>query len=218
MRRTSLVITLAMFLVLVVAAWPAYATIVGSKHDFKAKSYTTDTQVCQTCHAPHNNTATTPLWNHTVTGEGFAMYSSNTMDATAASAPDGPSLLCLSCHDGSLAIDAFNGSEGGADTGEIIDSGGTDYPAAVFLGTDLSNDHPISMGYQDAIDNGDLELNPITTTFEGSATIEDVLDGAGNVQCSSCHDVHDSDPGVVSAKLLRSSMASSGLCTKCHIK
>ena len=79
------------------------------------------------------------------------------------------------------------------------------------FGVDLSNDHPISMTY-DVLDTG---LNATSATSGLGGTIATDMLFGGNVECASCHDVHD-DNGIVG--LLKKSNAGSDLCTTCHNK
>lgn len=68
-------------------------------------------EVCVYCHTPHaaNSAAGTPLWNRTLpSGATFTTYAtlnSSTLTQTV-TVPGGSSLVCLSCHDGSFAIDS----------------------------------------------------------------------------------------------------------------
>jgi hypothetical protein len=142
------------------------------------------------------------------------------MDATT-SDPSGPSLLCLGCHDGSTAVDIFDKYAGGTVTmATYRDDGDYQVPNTGTAG-DLSGSHPISMAY-DADPNMN---NPGTTAMGTSGFIDDVLFGAagsGNVECSSCHDVHDTN-AVADTHLLRvdNSQAApnaSALCLTCHDK
>lgn len=69
-------------------------------------------EVCVYCHTPHgaNTAAGAPLWNRTLpTGTIYQTYDTlNTSTLTqAVSQPGAASLPCLSCHDGSQAIDAI---------------------------------------------------------------------------------------------------------------
>lgn len=199
----------------------AYAgTITGSVHDFSTSGWSGG-RICVACHTPHNSSTTVtdaPLWNHTLTTSTFTMYSRSSLDGTITGQPDGVSRLCLSCHDGTVAIDSFGGA-----------TGSTFMTGAANLGTDLSNDHPISITYNatTAASDGGLH-DPITTNVTiGSGgdktrtgSIDTVMLSAGTVQCSSCHDVHNTFtvPGAVGEPLLKVSKASSTLCLTCHDK
>src|SRR5512141_944892 len=84
-------------------------TIAGTPHDLSAKGWGT-TELCKFCHTPHHAQSVTaaPLWNHATTLATYTLYSSATFQGATSLAQPGPtSKLCLSCHDGSVAVDAF---------------------------------------------------------------------------------------------------------------
>jgi len=192
------------------AAGFAGAQITGSEHDFSGQGWGTN-EICQPCHTPHNASTTLPvvLWNHDVTSATYTLYSSPTMNAQTGQ-PDGVSKACLSCHDGTVALDAFGGSTTG---GVNFIEGGANF------GTDLTNDHPVSFTYNNTLADTDGGLYQPTTTNSGlGGTIAaDMLFGAGNdqVECASCHDVHNA--GNQPSLLLKSN-AGSALCLTCHAK
>ena len=185
----------------------ALADITGSAHDFSAELWGGG-EICLACHAPHNNLSTTGLlWNHTQSAvTNYTVYSSTTM-STAPGQPAGTSKLCMSCHDGTVALDNYGG----------VTNGTASIAAAANFGTNLANDHPISFPYTTA--NGE-ELNATTTAVafaDGSnGTIADMLD-AGSVQCQSCHDVHNTKSEGAPSLLLKDN-ANSALCLTCHTK
>lgn len=190
-------------------------TIINSQHDFSGSGWSGG-EICIVCHTPHNSATIVdaPLWNHAVTASTFTTYTSPTFDGIGTiGQPDGSSVLCLSCHDGTVAVDSFGGT-----TGATMITGNANF------GTDLSNDHPISFTYDAALATADPGLfDPAATTVtigSGSktktGTIDNVMLLSGKLQCASCHDVHN---GFTNGpKLLRISNASSGLCLACHDK
>lgn len=182
--------------------------ISGSAHDFSGKAWNTTGQICVVCHTPHfsDTTVTTaPLWNHEVTTATYTLYSSSTLDATVGQ-PNDESLLCLSCHDGTVALDNFGGNTGGTN---FIGGG-------VKVGTDLSDDHPVSFTYNTALATADGGLyDPATQTSGLGGTIRADLLFSDRLECASCHDPHN---GAGIAKLLRKSNAASALCLTCHNK
>jgi len=192
-------------------------TIVGSAHDFSTSGWSGG-QICVACHTPHNADTTVqnaPLWNHELTQQEFTLYSSGTLDATDIGQPAGSSILCLSCHDGTVALDSFGGFTGGTFmTGSAV----------VGLGGDLSDDHPISFTYDAALATTDGALaNPTTgsITIGGGSdtrtgTIQEVLLISDQVQCSSCHDVHNTFTN--GPRLLKIAINGSALCLTCHTK
>jgi predicted CXXCH cytochrome family protein len=174
------------------------ATIVGSDHDFSGENWSGG-EICIVCHTPHNADTTVtdaPLWNHEVTTATYTLYDSPTLDSTPEQ-PSGASRLCLSCHDGTVAIDSYGGN-----TGSDTISG----PA--LIGTDLSDDHPISITYDSTLATADGEL-------EDPSTISPLVLFNSKLECATCHDVHATN---TYDELLRISNDASALCLKCHAK
>lgn len=197
-------------------------TITGSAHDFSTRGYTGG-QICVVCHTPHNSDTTVisaPLWNHEITTTTFTMYSSGSLDATSTGQPGGISKLCLSCHDGTVAIDSFGGTNGG----DFLSG-----PKAVGRSGNLSDDHPISITYDTALSQTDQGLHdPTTRTVTigtggdktRTGTVAQLMLSNGTVQCSSCHDVHNNFavPGAPGTPLLKVTKAGSTICLTCHNK
>lgn len=199
------VFVILLLLLFVVAVPSAMADITGSSHDFSGDTWSGG-QICVVCHTPHSGdtSGNAPLWNHATTTATFTMYTSSTMDATSTS-PGGRSKLCLSCHDGTVALDSFGGN-----------TGTTSISGAALLGTDLGNDHPISITYDSALATTDGELSdPTTALSDLGSTIEQDMLFSSMMECSSCHDVHNS-AGV--PDLLVKANTGSALCLTCHLK
>ncbi len=184
--------------------------ILGTEHDFsQAGAFNDGGEICVACHTTHNTDTTVsdaPLWNHEVTTATFTPYDSGTMNA-ATGAPDGISLLCLSCHDGTVALDSFGGA-----TGSQLMTGGA------LVGTDLQDDHPVGITYDTALAGADGALHDpsaVASGLGGNINV-DMLFGPSNdkLECGSCHDVHDDTFGAFLVK----SNASSALCLTCHDK
>ncbi len=178
------------------------AVISGSAHDFSGYGWSGG-EICVACHTPHNADTTVPdapLWNHEVTAATFTVYDSPTMDETPEQ-PQGTSKLCLSCHDGTVALDSFGGT-----TGTSPLTGDADF------GTDLSDDHPISVYW-----SHQTEISTCMTCHAGWTPAEtwEVPFFNHYVECASCHDVHNS---ANIAGLLVKSNAGSDLCLTCHQK
>lgn len=205
------------------AAMAAVGTIVGSKHDFTAGAATykgsnnPDGQVCIYCHAPHNNksAAGTLLWNRALSLASYTPYSSPTMNGTPVAAVGAISKVCLSCHDGTIAVDSY-----GTFTGTVPISG----TSTAKIGPDLSNDHPISFTYDTILASADGALKDPSTTnvtigASNTGTIAAKMLFSGKLECASCHDVHNtSSRTAVESKLVVVSTAGSALCVACHNK
>ncbi|MDJ0807218.1 MAG: cytochrome C, partial [Gammaproteobacteria bacterium] len=164
-------------------------TIVGTKHDFSDRNWSGG-EICIVCHTPHNadiSVADAPLWNHELTTTVFELYDSPTFDgSTTITDPAGSSVLCLSCHDGTVALDSFGGT-----TGTTIIGGRYN------LGETLLDDHPISFTYDAALValDGGLHSTDTLVTIGSlddtkTGTIQEVLLFNNQLQCASCHDVH----------------------------
>lgn len=202
MKKLNVLVVLAMALI---ATAPALAVITGSAHDFSSvgnAAWNPNGQICQPCHTPHNAGTLTnvPLWNHVSTTATYTMYTSPTLNASGFAAPAGVSKACLSCHDGTVALENF----GGTTTGTHIISGGA------LLSTNLTNDHPVSFTYNTALATADGGLKDPASTPAVSALLF-----TGQMECGSCHDVHNT-AGFPS--LLVKSNAASALCLTCHNK
>ena len=190
---------------------PAHAALATSKHNLSASGpgpvkAATEGQICIFCHAPHNSAPSSPLWNRRTPGSNYIPYTSSTAKGNAGQ-PTGASLLCLSCHDGTIALgDVLNRA-----TPIAMAGGATTMPAssASWLGTDLSDDHPVSIVYSSTLAAARGEL-AAPATLTGRVR----LDAAGQLQCTACHDPHDDTNG----KFLVMSNQASALCQTCHVK
>lgn len=162
---------------------------------------------CGNCHVPHwavDPTVTpdaygVPLWSPAQLHDlpVYELYTSPTFDAlgTDIGQPDGPSKLCLSCHDGTYSH--------------------VDDPGAIFLAADLKRSHPISFTYDTALSAlADLYDPDVALSGLGGTIAVDLLDEQGKMQCSSCHDVHKQGIGDY---LLRYDSIST-MCKTCHDK
>ncbi len=185
------------------------ADITTTKHNLSVSGSgairaSTETQICLFCHAPHNSTPSAPLWNRRDPGSNYLPYLSSTALANPGQ-PNGASLACLSCHDGTIAL-------GDLASGNPVSLAGgvtTLPPGESNLGTDLSDDHPISFNYTSTLasQHGGQLADP-------SSLIGKVkLDSAGRMQCTACHDPHDN----TNKKFLVMANTQSALCATCHL-
>jgi len=196
---------------------------------------TSEPQICVFCHTPHAaETSQGPLWNRALNDPlAYQTYRSSSIDATTKTPgvldpPNGVSKLCLSCHDGTMAIGAVNVLNGTftdrnpqtediamtanpisqSPTGRMPIGVGATTGFTRFLGTDLTNDHPISVAFDDNLflRDGEMRLpsaeshivvrgiDPVRPKvddihLEPPVVGTNVVNG-GMVQCNSCHDPH----------------------------
>jgi predicted CXXCH cytochrome family protein len=170
---------------------PAFATgIAGSKHDLSAAGYGS-TELCIFCHTPHaaKASASGPLWNHAASSATYTIYVFASGTHTIGQ-PGPASASCLSCHDGTVGIEAY----GSANTTTHLMTGDA------LIGTDLTNDHPIGVVF------------PTTGSSYKSTHTTPLYNG--KVECASCHAVHDN----TNPPFLRMANGGSALCLDCHSK
>jgi len=161
----------------------------------------TETRICIFCHTPHNATPLSPLWNKATEPQVYTVYTSPTLKAGPLPQPSGPTKLCLSCHDGTIALGAVLNPAGG-----ITMAGGGWLPPGSLaeFGLDLSGHHPVSFPYSAALPNAELVSSPPADLVFGGANDE--------VHCTTCHDPHKD----VYGKFLLKDNRYSALCTTCH--
>lgn len=190
------------------AAWAQPSSVVFSKHNLSASGpgsvrAASEDQVCIFCHAPHNATPVQPLWNRAMSTSSYLVYASRALDAVPGQ-PTGTSKMCLSCHDGTIALGAVN-----SQPTPITMVGGVARmpPGHSNIGTDLRDDHPISFRFDTALSSRDLKLrnpNGLPAALK--------LDANSELQCTTCHDAHNDSRG----KFLTMENAASQMCVSCH--
>jgi predicted CXXCH cytochrome family protein len=183
-------------------------SVVNTKHNLSVSGpgsirAATEQRICVFCHTPHRSSPVQPLWNRRMPATPYIAYTSSALDAQP-DQPTGASKLCLSCHDGSIALGSVVSRE------QVIQMAGgitTLPPGAANLGTDLSDDHPISFQY-------DALLATLDTRLLHPAALPPPLrlDANQELQCTTCHDPHDDSRG----HFLVMDNTDSGLCRSCH--
>ena len=253
------VVLLVMFLLSATNLWAVKTLNVsntwhnlGSTGTYPASPGINEDEVCIFCHTPHGGTANTPLWNRDLplqgVGNEFSHYTSATLSGYMKGAGmsvrqvNTESLLCLSCHDGTVALNNINNFSNrtgvmpnvltdpmqdtsmgfgvsaviGDPTDEPIDVDGI--PA----GRNLTDDHPISFSYESAQTHGDNIGQLNTSGFAKGKGIRFFGDqvNENRVECSSCHDPHvDYVAGDTAyTPFLVTPNTGSALCLACHIK
>ena len=230
MKRLFVLLIVILFAVF--TATDGFSAISGSAHDLSTtgglvNKSSNETRVCIFCHSPHQSgTTADPLWNHADTATGaFGTYESPTFNASASNGGSiadiagggmNTSMMCMSCHDGTVAVNNLRNpsNEFGQPLmdvtvpTELAATGEINPARPSVLGTDLTDDHPVNFDYFESIALGDTGLN-------NTSAVSQLLIGT-KVQCASCHDVHNSNPGF--SPLLRQDPAGSQLCLDCHAK
>lgn len=226
--------------------------LAGTAHDFTSRTNGSHATVgsCSYCHTPHNARQTRLLWNHALSANTFrwsdaATTSGGTRLPTLSAANAGPSVRCLSCHDGTVAIGAVSWYRASAnatlDASKIGSGTLSAYPTIGTSDGDLKGNHPVAIAYPFA---------RVASTYNGTTTAPGVLasgwqadptqlnirlytdnSGAGadivagattgksGIECSSCHDPHN--VAAVDKYFLRGALGGSDtryICLKCHAK
>ncbi len=184
----------------------AAMSVVVSKHNLSSTGPGTikalsEGEVCIFCHTPHKARSIGVLWNREDSTAIYIPYDSTTIN-TLVGQPTGASRLCLSCHDGTIALGMlFSRTVEVNMTQRFLETG----PGA--LTTDLSDDHPVSFVYDSSLWASNPELRDPSLLMD-----EVLLDSNDEMQCTSCHDPHDDSNG----KFLRVQNVFSALCLNCH--
>jgi len=249
------------------AAWATSASaqttgVRDTPHNLSSRFGNDNDEVCVYCHTPHgaNTAVAAPLWNKVVpAGLTFQTYDSSTLDSQLAPAgPGSPngigsvSIACLTCHEGTQGMDVVINAPGSGrydPAGIDIDPATAGTMGDIFgatnirvIGSDLRNDHPISIEYAGFTRGGaagKIDADFVTptkqtgadrwwvdTTVTGSTANRDKTDmvlytraatGGANepfVECASCHDPHT----AANPTFLRISNTASAVCLACHVK
>jgi predicted CXXCH cytochrome family protein len=183
--------------------------IAGSEHDFTSSGWQTRPDgdgtigLCEVCHTPHSDSSKPILWNKDLTSGGSYDNTLQTAFLTSWGTPDGATLLCLSCHDGTIALDNYGGLTGGTN---FIDA-----EARIGDGSTLAGNHPVSIPYTSSLIGTELKT---VASVEATNLRLYGNPGSERIQCGSCHDVHNKQ--AVTTQFLRESRNS--LCVGCHDK
>lgn len=234
--------------------------VTGTKHNLSSAgtgSYKSiagnEDQICVFCHTPHqaSGISTDPLWNHSLSLKvgGYSMYTSTTFNAGAAPQGTGTQLelqgngtalsnLCMSCHDGTQAINSLYNPSNDLGGNPTMTAFGSSITTNANIGTDLSNDHPVNFTYDLALANADgglvdpsstasacvagnyaNSIGQFQTDYPGSSLAQKLVPG-NQFQCSSCHGAHIYYGGAQSgySPFLKVNNVGSGLCLSCHCK
>lgn len=220
--------------------------ILGTKHDFSGLNqragvfampgvaFSNYGNPCVYCHIPPDQADTDSMamgaiegWNRFQPAtDAFQLYNSQYLDSKTRT-PSPISLLCLSCHDGTMAVDMvvfrpgnfdsaadkamhmrINAADNTISCGKCHNGRVAHDISIKHLDTDLRNDHPISMRYAGLLRvDADFRLPHTPQGFDNGVKLYE-----GRVECASCHNVHNPEKDL----LLR--VNSDVLCQTCHTK
>lgn len=221
---TRRVILLAVLVLLFITS--VRSGVKETKHNFTSQTYSPNAfffgtrQVCVFCHATHNgNQNMGALWNHETNElQSYFMYDSPTLDMSIGLTPNKGSLICLSCHDGTIAVNSLNNLPGPEGAGNYGSPGGAALDASGRLtsssndhvGIDLRDDHPVGVTYDASRDpDGFVPKTGNNLLYPDKLLSEDLY-----VECTSCHNPHDD----TYSNFLVESNDNSNLCLRCHTK
>jgi len=198
---------------LIIACWLAVPVSAGSiKHTKHNLSYgnirgdiksSETSMICIFCHASHGAASKAPLWNREDGEAIYTLYDSTTLYSLPGQ-PNGTSKMCLSCHDGTVALGRVLHRQK-----EFVmlktSMGRIPKHRRSHLGSDLSDDHPISFDPAPAVATSPELMRP---------PAKDLVryDKSGLLQCTTCHDPHNDDLGHFLVKSNRNA----ALCKSCH--
>ncbi len=115
---------------------PNHTTVANTGHNLTQRysdmeafmnAYRNDyNEVCVYCHTPHGASGqmgAIPLWNRTRPSDPYTLYAMPTTQGQTMTDPGANSLTCLSCHDGTIAMDSVINmpGPGGYDPAQALD-------------------------------------------------------------------------------------------------
>jgi predicted CXXCH cytochrome family protein len=159
---------------------------------------------CLYCHVPHSGIGKGPLWGQTFSSSVYTTYTSSTEQNTSVQPELGQaSSLCLSCHDGTVAV------------GQVTPYGPYTMTGTMpKMGTDLQATHPFSLQLpmKDA-SNLVASLVANGTTADPTQAVRLIK---GNIECTSCHNPHSQRIDKLSPNFLVRDAVKGAVCLACH--
>ncbi len=174
-----------------------------------ASIYSQGSLGCTFCHAPHSGLGgVSPLWNQNYSKATYTPYTSSTYIEQGNTQPTLglTSSLCLSCHDGTVAV-------GQTQAYGQLPTVGSWNPIDSF-GTNLSGAHPFSLvlPMKDA-SNLVASLVSQGKTADPTGAIKLIN---GNIECTSCHDPHVQGIDKIAQNFLVRDSSNAQMCLACH--
>jgi predicted CXXCH cytochrome family protein len=218
---------------LALACSTAYsASITVSKHNLSTTGTggvhsTTQSNICLFCHASHTAATYGPLWNRLppVTDPAtYTLYTSSETLSDAAKAgkigATSASILCMTCHGGTLADIGARIYNNGGNPMTMVDSNGTWSKSGVLWDGTSPVNHPVGFSYSLAQAQNPANLRTVSlvnASFGYSPFYSSTATGTlyqDSMECETCHSVHD----PANTPFLRMGNSANALCLSCHIK
>lgn len=235
LRSAALVVAaLGVRPVMAVAQWPNGISVDQTPHNLTRPASNTNPdmrgrirnygEVCVYCHASHGGPSwlaspRAPLFNRLRPNAAYRMPENSATRMLQDPSPAERSRLCLSCHDGSLGLDAVtnrpNTYTGLPPANHHIDecedchkggdpAGGIDWEG-VWIQPDMRKQHPFSVLYDPSLRPG--AFRPAIGNDVGGLPLF-----SGKVECATCHEPHSEQ----NRYFLRRSNVGNSLCLVCH--
>lgn len=229
MKKIVLLVT-----ILLTTSAVAFAGISATKHNLTSSSpgttKTTDPNatLCGFCHTPHGANAAipaTPLWARGMPTGPYTVYGMGvTSSGTPVNQPGAASMVCLSCHDGTIGLGVTykNGVQAtnyvmttGLGNGAVLDPDysfsnwvdpTTGYSPNIAPNGDLTNDHPVGLVYDATKAGLDSLVNVKQKGYKLYGQNQD------QVECASCHDPH-----ISTTQKFKRNVTASDFCVGCHM-
>jgi hypothetical protein len=183
------------------------------------------------------------LWNHQLSSVAtYGVYTSDTFQsALTASGGTAPtdlgatnnitsptvSNLCLSCHDGTIAIGSFYESGFGLPANGSYWNNGHGNGLTMYTGMQVDNlvkSHPVHFVYNQALATAAQLTTPASLNSVDANGAVPLYGNAGYMECTTCHDPHNGTsvfkgtlvPFARLALVNAENTATGGYCTYCH--
>ncbi len=201
------------------------------------------TNLCYFCHIAHKTAdvaSSAPgylLWNKTLSSTPtYGVYSSDSFTAVLAAATAAPptdlgasnsvtsattSNLCLSCHDGTVAMNSFYENVGGL-PGVALGYTTKMFPYNGLEIKDLTKQHPVHFQYTTNLANAAAMKTPANANSVDGAGAVPLYGGNYMLECTTCHDPHNGasvgngSTMPFARQFFFTYAASGGMCTYCH--
>lgn len=199
------------------------------------------TEICVFCHTPHHsntgaNGDRAPIWNrNNSTAASYTAYGTtlggSIIDNSNFDYPGSTTLACLSCHDGVTTFDNLANRPGkgiGAMTGATFWNNGSVVSnkmtsGRLNIGTDLSNDHPVSVKYTEPYNAlvGVASLRPSNTVISSIDVAAGLADSTASFDGGNLSKNLWAVKGFINASatigdLLRGFSKNTVECSSCH--